>query len=380
MAESLNHTRKTKTRNKKTRKITDSSIQVELFGKSKLGDSFKKRPKKTFSVQIKKTPLKPTEVYDTYWKFAAMRQAVFFRKLYGENPPYSDDLVLRNFKFTNAYRASDRVSQYLIRSVIYEGSQDINEIFFRTILFKTFNRIDTWQKLSSTLGTLTWSEYNFELFSSTLDNMLARKERIYSAAYIMASGKSVFGFPRKHRNHLKLIELMISEDLPKRLQSSKSLVEAYHLLRPYPTLGNFLAYQYLIDLNYSPILNFDEDDFVVPGPGARDGIRKCFYETGDYSEVDVIKWMTDQQEYEFDRLGLEFQDLWGRPLKLIDCQNLFCEVDKYARVVHPEIQGISGRTRIKQRYKSVANPLKVWYPPKWKINERIPSNCRSHNP
>lgn len=31
-------------------------------------------------------------------------------------------------------------------------------------------------------------------------------------------------------------------------------------------------------------------------------------------------------------LGLRFRSLAGRRLKLIDCQNLFCEVDKYARV------------------------------------------------
>ena len=53
---------------------------------------------------------------------------------------------------------------------------------------------------------------------------------------------------------------------------------------------------------------------------------------------------------ESDRLGLEFRSLWGRRLQLIDCQNLFCEVDKYARVRHPEVVGVSGRTRIKQKY------------------------------
>ena len=46
----------------------------------------------------------------------------------------------REYKFTNTYRASDRVSQYLIRNVIYEGAQSAEEVFFRTILFKLFNR------------------------------------------------------------------------------------------------------------------------------------------------------------------------------------------------------------------------------------------------
>lgn len=66
--------------------------------------------------------LKPTPVYDTYWKFAAKRQEVFFNRLGGGDYPWTDDSIIRKYKFTNAYRASDRVSQYLIRNVIYEDN------------------------------------------------------------------------------------------------------------------------------------------------------------------------------------------------------------------------------------------------------------------
>jgi len=52
-----------------------------------------------------------------------------------------------SYRFTNVYRASDRVSQYLIRRVIYEGDQSEEEVFFRTLLFKIFNRIETWEIL-----------------------------------------------------------------------------------------------------------------------------------------------------------------------------------------------------------------------------------------
>jgi len=47
---------------------------------------------------------------------------------------------------------------------------------------------------------------------------------------------------------------------------------------------------------------------------------------------------------------------------------LFCEVDKYARVAHPEIKGISGRERIKQRYSPVREEVTAWFPPKWGVN------------
>ncbi|MCL4400581.1 putative DNA base hypermodification protein, partial [Candidatus Parvarchaeota archaeon] len=67
------------------------------------------------------SPAKPTKVFDTYWKFAAERQSIFFRKLKDEKPPWTDDWILRKHKFTNAYRASDRVSQFLIKEVIYNG-------------------------------------------------------------------------------------------------------------------------------------------------------------------------------------------------------------------------------------------------------------------
>jgi len=83
--------------------------------------------------------------------------------------------------------------------------------------------------------------------------------------------------------------------------------------------------------------------------------------------------MADRQQSEFDRLELSFHTLWGRPLQLIDCQNLFCEVDKYARINHPEIAGITGRTRIKQKYRVNPKPIPLWYPPKWGLNERIAS-------
>ncbi len=56
-------------------------------------------------------PAKVSEVYESYWRFAAERQAVFFRRARGEAHPWTDNPVLAIYKFTNAYRASDRVNQ-----------------------------------------------------------------------------------------------------------------------------------------------------------------------------------------------------------------------------------------------------------------------------
>lgn len=316
-------------------------------------------------------PTKTTPVFNTYWKFAAERQSIFFKRIVGANESYTDDPILGAYKFTNAYRASDRVSQYLIRHVIYEGDPTPQEVFFRIMLFKTFNKIDTWKLLTNKLGQVSFKDYNFKTYDRILSESMERHHSIYSAAYIMPSGNRSFGEIRKHRNHLKLIEKMMYDDLPVRVCDAKSMQQVFDQLRSYPMIGDFLAYQYTIDLNYSELTNFKESSFVVPGPGAKDGIRKCFSDFGGLSEVDLIKRMYERQEEEFQALGISFQDLWGRSLQLIDCQNLFCEVDKYARIAHPEIMGISGRTRIKQKFKPLDEPIDFFYPPKWGINDAV---------
>lgn len=316
-------------------------------------------------------PAKPTVVFDTYWRFAAERQSIFFKRLAEFPSPWTDDPILIQHKFTNAYRASDRVSQYLIKHVIYKGDQSPDEIFFRIILFKLFNKIETWELLTKKLGEIRYADYSYERYDRMLTTAMNSGQRIYSAAYIMPSGSRSFGTTRKHRAHLKLLERMMEDEVHYRIAGSRNMHEAFMLLRSYPMIGDFLAYQYVTDINYSALTNFSEMEFVMPGPGALNGIRKCFNSLGGLNEIDIIKVVADRQHEEFERLGLKFQSLWGRPLQLIDCQNLFCEVDKYARVKHPEIAGVTQRTRIKQKFRPTSSNISFWYPPKWGLNERI---------
>ena len=94
---------------------------------------------------------------------------------------------------------------------------------------------------------------------------LAAGERLYSAAYIMPPPP--LGEARKHSNHLRLMELMMRDRAPAKVAEAASMAAAFDVLAGYPGIGAFLAYQYLIDLNYAAGLGFSEMEFVVPGPG-----------------------------------------------------------------------------------------------------------------
>ncbi len=279
-------------------------------------------------------------------------------------PPWTSDPILARHKFTSVYRAADRVSQYLIREVIYSGPQDTQELAFRILLFKIFNRIETWELLTQSLGARpAWAGYRFAAYNQILNEAMSRGERVYSAAYIVPSPP--FGESRKHGNHLRLIEHAMATGLPQAITAAPGLREVYDLLAALPSLGPFLAYQYAIDIGYALFTTAEENQFVVAGPGALDGISKCFADTGGLSPAEVIAWMNDTSHEHLARLGVRFEDLWGRWPTLIDWQNVFCEVSKYTRLSHPHVQGVSGRTKIKQKFRQSRAAIDYRFPPKW---------------
>lgn len=324
------------------------------------------------AIWLKMAPAKPTKVFRSYWHFAAERQSIYFKRLSNEPAPWTSDEILQTYKFTNAYRASDRVSQYLIHHVLYDRRWSHPDTFFRCLLFKIFNKIETWELLRSRFGEPSLDNFEEDSYARALTEALRSGARIYSAAYIMPSGTTWAKCNFKHQMHLKLLRKMLDERLWERLAEAPSMGKAFELLKTYPTIGDFLAYQFITDLNYSTLTHFSEMEFVVPGPGALNGIRKCFESLGGLTEPEIIRYVADHQEFFFHQLNLTFRDLWGRRLQLIDCQNLFCETDKYARVRHPEYSELTGRSRIKQIYRNSRSLPWPFFPPKWNLH--IPTN------
>ena len=171
------------------------------------------------SIMVAGRRVRPAKVFDTYWRFAAERQQVYQARLRGEPGPWTADSIIASHRFTNCYRAADRVSQYLINEVIYRGSQDADEVLFRILLFRFFNRISTWRLLHSALGELTWAAFRLDRYDEVLSEAFSRGERIYSAAYVVPPPK--LGAQRKHTNHLLLLQQMLRGGLRNKLQSMR---------------------------------------------------------------------------------------------------------------------------------------------------------------
>ncbi len=305
-------------------------------------------------------------MYDLYWYFAWERQNIFIRKQEGQSPPWTKDSILKQYKFCNSYRVNDRVSQYLLKNVIYNGKVYSKEdMLFRILLFKFFNKESTWELLEQELGEITLKTFSIKKYSSILEKAISKGIKIYNDAYISCATKA-YGYDRKHDNHLALLEHIFKIDQAHlELLNAKTMKEAFHILKRYPLIGNFMAYQLVTDINYSDIVSWEENEFTVAGPGSERGITKCFIDKGGLSNEEIIRYMYEHQEEEFLRLGFDFKRIGNRSLQLIDCQNIFCELDKYCRVYFPELK--SNRVKIKKKYIPKKGKIEYIYPPKWNI-------------
>ncbi|KAL0579381.1 hypothetical protein V5O48_002606 [Marasmius crinis-equi] len=334
--------------------------------------------------------LKPTVVFDTFWRWCAERKAMDDRRRAGEPHPWTEDPHLNGWYFCMPYRVLDRGCQYLVREIIEKGSQEPREVVFRIVLYDIFTKIATWELLQDAFGELTWEDYDRKAYECVLESA---EDALYTRAFIKPAGRHNTNKPN-YCHHLDFLEKLMKEDrLLTKMRTASYLGDVYDFLREYRGMGEFTAYQLLLNLSYSGVMHFSNNDFVVPGLGCRSGLWKLFgnslikARTRDRGiDIAIIRWMAETQDEHFQRLGLSFSGLGPNrlPMDLADMEHSICEVDKYARVVHPSIT--HGRTAIKRLYKpSPARVLpqlvlpKAWSHPSRKIARIKPSSSRSRS-
>lgn len=316
---------------------------------------------------MKQPPIPRQHIYDIYWYFASERQKIFERRLAGRAAPWTDDPILQKYKFCNVFRATDRVSQYMIRDVCYHDEPCTSaDRLFQIVAFRLFSKIETWDAVRQFLGrSPTIDDLVDGLLTRALEYADAQNGGLYTSAFILCA-TNAYGQPRKYLTHVELLrDMFVNHQLAEQLLAAPSLRTIYDLLHSFPLMGDFMAYQTAIDLNYSDLINFSENEFTQPGPGALRGIKKVFESLGGYTPAEAVIWMVDHQDAEFARLGLPPATLYGRPMQAIDCQNVFCETDKYCREAAPELA--SARSRIKTTYTTPKPMDKLFLPPKWNL-------------
>lgn len=280
-----------------------------------------------------------------FGEFATERMRLFHLK-HSNEPHHSDKFPSLNVsRYTNPYRILDRGSQVVVKRM---ANADMTwlEKMFHLYLYRLFN-LETSYDLFLTNGVdLFMNEMadgvtlddvlRTPVYCGQLTDALVALHKayddagvvLYSRAYKRHTGK---GFS----DYLTYIPELCKSYFP-HFEKYRDLQSIFKDMHKFHGFGDFLAYQFALDVNYcrEPMLPID---FVVPGPGALKGIQYSVGSKTPVERIALIKVITEFQGRLFPDFecavaaikpeygGTVFRKI---PLEENDVQNLFCEFSK----------------------------------------------------
>lgn len=282
-----------------------------------------------------------------FFEFIYDRQAVWHkRNMLGLPAPWTEDIILQQFRFCNVYRELDggtlAISRYL-----KDCSLPARQKLFNIIAYRFFNRRDTIDCLFG--GLLNPDDFEWKVYEKRMD-AIKLTQSIFSNAYLVSSHAFQPDYRRKDK-HVQI--LMMLADLRARLdeiifslqqaspQDGLKIIE-----NEVPMAGPFLAGQILLDATYAEnIVPYSSNDFLVVGPGAHWGLNIIFDERLSKRKADEqcrYLWAVQKEGMRRlkERTGKDWLEVkWDNPdycggdyLSLHDVQNSLCEFRKYWRL------------------------------------------------
>jgi hypothetical protein len=157
--------------------------------------------------------------------------------------PWTGNAVLTTYKVhqrLSGFRSGEPIS-YPANTIDRPASSP-REIFFRILLFKLFNKIETWELLEQSFSPITFEDYRFARYDELLAQAMCDGRRIYSAAYIMPPGSRALAGPPSIRSSV-VARKNDGRLAHEQLAQTRTMQEGFAKLRAYPTIGDFLAYR-----------------------------------------------------------------------------------------------------------------------------------------
>lgn len=256
--------------------------------------------------------------------FALERHSIYERRRAGQPWPWTDDPILREWRFTNCYRDLDTVTQWL-RSNWYDRRADAPDLWFSAVVARHVNWPETLQELSY---PIPWSAARFR---RVLDARAERGEKVFTGAYMIKAGR-VKGVRKTAALTLDVLTPIWEHRRDLRPRPGEPLRDFHARLLTCYGLSDFMAGQVIADAKPYGALAGAEDwwTFAVPGPGSRRGLNRVF------GRPVSAPWRPDEWQAGLAEvcaaLNAAFRGRdWPR-VSAQDAQNTLCEYDKYERV------------------------------------------------
>lgn len=266
------------------------------------------------------------------------------------DPPWTDNPILREYRFTNVRREHDRETRWLIDNIVKHRKATYEDKLLNIILFRLFNKHETMELIKAPIN---FSKYKPDRYRARL--LSAQPNFVYfTGAFITGGMKRALKWYLDVDEDFMPMRVMYFMDFLNKstlisdIKAAKTQKDVYDILLTYQGLGPFLAYQIFVDFTYIPEFPFSENEFTIAGPGCKRGLDNIFEDRDGLSYEEALFWLRDNIERLFKPFGW---DAWGtmvdlqshdRTLNVMSLENCMCEISKYIRAYNE-----TGRPRVK---------------------------------
>lgn len=285
---------------------------------------------------------------DDFFTYARERYQIMLRRRSGQPGPWTDDSILREFRFCNVFREDDKTTTWF-REHVREPLRDSPHVLWATLVHRWFNRIRTMEVLNDSALGIARGEFHPDAIRERLHHSLAPGPYI-TAAYMI---KTPAGMNKIDGLLWCLGKIHPDvEHLAAHMRPEEATLEGvWEVLREYPYLGDFMAYEIVTDLRHTALLDHAEDIYTWanPGPGAARGLARVegrslgYYNRHKQADrQQLILGMRRLLEATNDNNNWPGEwPCW----ELRDVEHTLCEFDKYDRVR-------CGQGRPKEKFRS----------------------------
>lgn len=253
------------------------------------------------------------------WDWVNERHRIYIHRTAGNPKPWTDDPVLRRFKFTNVFRQLDRGTVWLTDHFIAPHWNDQAELIVHNVAwYRAFNWTGTGKRLG---WRRSWRPDDIKML---LHREQARGKQIFTGAHIVWSepGSKIDGIVDMcrqvwlARHHIALTA-----------GYTNSLEQTFNLLTQIRGIGGFLGYEIVTDLRHTRLLDqaSDINTWANVGPGAFRGLKRIAPEIRYRDALPAMIRLLEQSR------APGVLEAHVPPLELRDIEHSLCEFDKFQR-------------------------------------------------
>lgn len=285
------------------------------------------------------------------YNFIKRRYSIHLKKdVKRKSPPWTNDPVLQEYRFTNVRREHDRETKWVIQHISTNPELTYEDKLLNSILFRLFNKHETAELISMPIKFSENKDWNPDTYQKVFeDARAADKHHVFFTGVFITGGMKralKWYLPDDRPNIppemrvMNFMRYLMDSTMVDDIKAAKDQQGVFNVLRSCLGIGDFLGYQMFVDMTYIPEFPFSENEFTVAGPGCKMGLNYLFKNKDGMSYEECLFWLRDNLPALFHQVLNKPWDskriFWDLPehdrcFNVMSLENCFCELSKYIR-------------------------------------------------